>query len=173
MAEVPLTGKRGEGRVVLIDDADLPQVSQHRWHLGSNGYARTYVRRPGGTSSTLDLHLLLRDEHGGGYKDHVNGDRLDNRRANLRPCSAAENARNRKRHSNNKSGYKGVCLQNGKWRATIHLGRKQIHLGLYRHPLLAALAYNAAATALYGPFAQVNDLTGLDELLQQEVARAG
>lgn len=173
MAEIALHGKYARGRKALCDDADYALLSLHRWHVTPKGYARTSLPQVEGQPRYALMHHLLRDARGGGFVDHINGDRLDNQRANLRPASHTENNRNRRRHKNNKCGYKGVCASKGKWRATIHLGRKQIHLGVYKHPLIAAVAYNAAAIALYGPFAQLNDLTGLDELLQQEVARAG
>lgn len=168
MAELPLNGKRGEGRVVLIDDADLPQVSQHRWHLGKDGYPRTSV---GGRSTTL--HRLLSRPGEDMLKDHISGDKLDNRRSNLRACTQQENSFNRRRHRNNSSGYKGVTRWKGKWRAVIHLDGKQRFLGLFTHPLLAAVVYNGAARALYGEFAQLNDVSGLDDLIREGVAHAG
>lgn len=171
MATLTLRGKRGAGRVTLVDDADLPALSQYSWHLSPGGYARTYITRPGVRSTTIHLHQLLRDEHGGGYRDHINGDPLDNRRANLRPCTREENNRNRGSHRTSKTGLKGVSPFGKGWRAQIHVGRQQFYLGLYPHPMLAAIAYNAAATVLFGPFARLNDidLSGL----ALEVARAG
>lgn len=158
MAELPLSGKRGQGRVALCDAADLPLLSLHRWHLSQDGYPRTYLRKPGVRSTTICMHQLLRTEQGECYRDHLDGNPLDNRRANLRPASRRENSRNRRVHRNNKTGLKGVSPFKGKYRATIHLDRKQISLGTFSHPLLAAIAYNAAATALYGPFAALNPL---------------
>ncbi|MFC4636961.1 HNH endonuclease [Deinococcus hohokamensis] len=172
MAQIPLHGKRGKGKVALCDDADLPLLSGHRWHLCHHGYARTNLRRADGRSSTIEMHLLLRDKDGGTFKDHKNGDKLDNRRQNLRPCTQAENSRNRRMHRNNKSGFKGVSRHKKGWRAVIHLPGRQVYLGVYPHPLLAALAYNAAAVALFGAFARVNELPGLNALLTGEVAHA-
>ncbi|MDL2342597.1 HNH endonuclease [Deinococcus sp. MIMF12] len=144
--------------MALCDDADLALLSQHRWHLSRRGYPRTYWRKEGVRSATLEMHLLLRDEKGGGYKDHINGDPLDNRRANLRACTAQENAWNRRAHRNSKTGVKGVSPHKGKFRATIHKSGAQIYLGTFTTVELAAAAYNGAAVALYGAFARLNPL---------------
>ena len=52
------------------------------------------------------------------HTDHINGDGLDNHRANLRVCSHAENMRNSRKRVNNKSGFKGVSWNKakGKWK---------------------------------------------------------
>lgn len=156
MAQIALVGRLGQGRVALVDDADLPLLSGYRWHLSRRGYPRAYL--PGTKGRTVNLHQLLRAPDGSGYRDHVSGDPLDNRRVNLRPCTVEENNRNRRAHRNNKTGFKGVSAFGTGFRAVIHQGRKQIYLGTFPHVLLAALAYNAAATALHGPFARLNDV---------------
>lgn len=158
MAEIELRGRLGQGKVALCDEADFALLSQYRWHLSRGGYPRTYWRKAGVRSTTLSMHQLLRDEKGGAYRDHINGDPLDNRRANLRPCTPQENAWNRKGHSNSKTGVKGVSPFRGKYRATIHLGGEQIHLGLFATADLAAAAYNGAAVALFRSFARLNPL---------------
>ncbi|GGI75019.1 HNH endonuclease [Deinococcus wulumuqiensis] len=158
MAELPLHGKRGEGKVALCDDADVAFLSQYRWHLSKNGYPRTRIPEAGTAGRVRDMHQLLTDERGQRYRDHVSGDKLDNRRSNLRACTQQENSFNRARHKNNRSGYKGVTRWKGQWRATITKDGAQLYLGLFPHPVLAAIAYNAAALALFGPFARVNVL---------------
>jgi hypothetical protein len=85
--------------------------------------------------------------------DHINGSRNDNRWANLRLASKAENGRNRGAPSNNTSGFKGVSRNKKRWSASIHLdGRKQ-HLGTYDTPEQAHAAYCEAASEHYGEFA--------------------
>mgnify|MGYP003472828410 FL=1 len=77
------------------------------------------------------------------YIDHINGDKSDNRICNLRECSHAENHQNMAIQSNNKSGYIGVGwhrLRN-KWRASITINRKHIHLGFYPTAEAAYEAY--------------------------------
>lgn len=79
--------------------------------------------------------------------DHINGNPLDNRRANLRLATRSQNNMNRKKSSRNKSGFKGVSLhkQNGKWVARIGKDGKYKHLGLFNTPEEAYAAYCEAA----------------------------
>lgn len=87
--------------------------------------------------------------------DHINGDRTDNRIANLRLATVAENTRNGKRRSTNTSGYKGVSLtENGQWRATIVAGGRQSYLGRFSTAEDAHAAYVKAASRLHGEFAR-------------------
>lgn len=88
--------------------------------------------------------------------DHINGDRRDNRWANLRPASRLENARNLKLCRRNRSGFKGVCWDAGrrKWVAYICADRKRKYLGAFTTPEAAHAAYCEAAEQLHGEFAR-------------------
>lgn len=93
--------------------------------------------------------------------DHINGDRLDNRRANLRICNGMENARNRgvsARHIEIPSRYKGVSWERraARWQAQIGCDGKKFHLGLFATEEEAARAYDAKARELHGDFARLN-----------------
>jgi len=88
--------------------------------------------------------------------DHINGNGLDNRRENLRLCTNAENARNRRLSKNNTTGYKGVDLDANRYRAQIRVGQKFVYLGRFDDPIEAAKAYDAAAREHYGEFARTN-----------------
>lgn len=94
--------------------------------------------------------------------DHVNGNRLDNRRENLRICSKFDNMRNRGKQANNTAGYKGVfySIRARRWRAQIRVKGKSIHLGLFDETVDAAKAYNIAALAYFGEFAHLNEIPG-------------
>ena len=76
--------------------------------------------------------------------DHIDMDRSNNRIANLRAATKAENMRNRGAQSNNKIGLKGVCehtQQPGKYTSQITKDRKKIHLGIFDTPEAAHQAY--------------------------------
>lgn len=147
MKLIPLT----QGKFAKVDDEDYNDLSRHKWRLCSNRYA-------GRLSKTIYMHRVVAKTPPGMDTDHINGDTLDNRRSNLRTCSATENQRNRSKNSSNKSGYKGVSwnINAGKWRATITVNRKNIHIGYFATAELAAQAYDDAAQKHGGEFARLN-----------------
>lgn len=88
--------------------------------------------------------------------DHINGDRLDNRRENLRLCTRRQNTRNAKARS--ACGYRGVSHDRGRWRSRIHhvgVGAL-VSLGSFDTPEEAARAFDRAARRLHGAFARLN-----------------
>ncbi len=90
--------------------------------------------------------------------DHRDRDGLNNQDENLRLCSRSQNKQNQGKYKNNTSGYKGVCWgeKRKKWRAYIFASGKQIYLGFYETPEIAARAYDEAAKKYFGEFAVIN-----------------
>ena len=144
------------GEPVLVDDADLPLVQSKKWYRHSGGYATAYLSVS--CRGAADGRLVLMHELITGLKfvDHENGNRLDNRRSNLRPANKFQNARNAsvRTCATKTSRFKGVCwhAQREKWYARI-AGKS---LGLFPTEESAALAYNIAAKELFGEFARFN-----------------
>lgn len=93
--------------------------------------------------------------------DHINRDKLDNRPENLRLATAAQNRANVGKQRNNSTGYKGVFLDKGKFRAKIKTNGTQRFLGSYCTAIAAAVAYDTAARAAFGQFAMTNAQMGL------------
>lgn len=152
--EVPLT----RGQVALVDEEDAPAVLAHKWYtrrVRHAFYAARSLPRVGGVRREQRLHTFLT---GWPLVDHVNGNGLDNRRANLRPATNAENMRNRRRYANNTSGFKGVTFDKakGRWKAQIRLDGRRRYIGRYDTAEEAARAYDAAARELHGEFARLN-----------------
>lgn len=148
MKEIPLT----QGKFAKVDDDDYDILAQHKWCL-SHGYA---VHRINGVASSMHREIICSPP---GFEiDHINMDKLDNRKCNLRVCSTQENQRNRGKQSNNTSGYKGVCWHKptSKWGVSITARGRQLHLGLFVLPEEAARAYDSAARKYHGEFAYFN-----------------
>jgi hypothetical protein len=98
--------------------------------------------------------LHVHGEHPSREIDHRNGNRADNRIANLRESSRVQNARNATRR--NPSGFKGVRRNRRKWRAEICVNGRRIYLGNYSTAEQAAEAYDKAARLYHGEFARTN-----------------
>lgn len=90
--------------------------------------------------------------------DHINGDRLDNRRCNLRVATYQQNSMNQHRTAISSSVYKGVSYRKdtNKFTAYITVNYKKINLGCFRSEQDAALAYDNAARVYFGEFANLN-----------------
>lgn len=88
--------------------------------------------------------------------DHRDHNTLNDRWCNLREATKAQNLCNRRVLRKTKSGYKGVYEKNGRYRASITSKKVARHIGAYSTPIAAALAYDAEALRLHGPFASLN-----------------
>ena len=93
--------------------------------------------------------------------DHINGDKHDNRLANLRLVDRAQNNRNSKVSAKNSTGYKGVSVKRGGFLACLSVGNKTRYVGTFTSPEEAARAYDKAALAEYGEYAKTNVALGL------------
>ncbi|WP_168204886.1 HNH endonuclease signature motif containing protein [Noviherbaspirillum sp. UKPF54] len=93
--------------------------------------------------------------------DHINRDKLDNRPENLRLATTAQNRANIGKQRNNSTGFKGVFLDKGKFRAKIKTNGTQRFLGSYRTAEAAAVAYDKAAVVAFGEYAMTNSQMGL------------
>jgi len=150
MSKIYLT----QNQYTTVDPADMVSLSQYKWHYGG-GYAR---RHNGFRNTPIPMHRHLLNARKGQMIDHINGDKLDNRRSNLRFCTFAQNGQNAKTPVNNMSGYKGVTWhkRHKKWMAQIMKNGKQWCLGYFEDATEAARAYNDAAEKLHGEFARPN-----------------
>lgn len=153
------------GLVATFDACDLGLVAPFAWSAaqgaGGGGFYAARTSRAGGQARRLFLHRLILQAGPHEFVDHRDGDKLNNRRSNLRICDAAGNARNRGMARNNSSGFKGVHSTDGKFVAQISLNRRRIYIGSFDTAVEAARAYNSRAIALHGEFARLNDLGSL------------
>jgi hypothetical protein len=153
--EIPLT----HGRVALVDAHDYDFLSVFKWHLNWHGYAVREVNIHG-FRTLVGMHRYVMLPDPGQDTDHVNGDKLDNRRSNLRTCHRQENTRNVDKRSGGTSRFKGVHWHPGaqKWRAMICVNKRSIHIGYFSTQEEAAVAYNEKARELFREYARPNIL---------------
>jgi len=151
VVEVKLT----RGLVTIIDAEDFELVSQHKW-CSTRGGNTDYAHRE---SRTIWLHRVLLNAPDWMHVDHINGNGLDNRRANLRLCTSGENRRNARKHKMGSSEFKGVRkLQDGyrsPWQARIFIDKKR-YAKSFPTEIEAALWYDKMAIEHFGEFAKLN-----------------
>jgi len=149
----------GKGKFAIIDYEDAHRVLQHKWHCSGHAdgaYAVSDSERNGIGGPSVYMHRLILDAPADKKVDHINGNRLDNRKENLRLATHAQNQRNRTKSRNNKTGYKGVYRIRNRWQASITVDGKRIRLGAFGTPEDAARSYDAAAREYHGEFAKLN-----------------
>ncbi len=139
----------------IIDPSDFEDVSKYNWVFTKKGYAEGYINQ-----KKCSLHrYIMRKEEGIDilYVDHIDGDKLNNTRSNLRLCTPQQNNHNRKPLKGS-SKYKGVSFDKSlnKWRSVIMKDYKSIYLGAYDSEILAARVYDKKAIELHGEFAKTN-----------------
>lgn len=154
------------GKTGLLSEEDTDLLAVCNWIISGPGYVTgSYTKgKPAYLHRVVLSRMLGRELVKGEYTDHINGNRLDNRRENLRVVTNRQNLLNRRLQDNNTSGYRGVSHYNGqahkdikkRWTAEIKVMGKRKHLGYYLTAEDAARAYDKAARELNGEFAMLN-----------------
>jgi hypothetical protein len=137
MAEIKLTNS---DKVCLVDDEDFERVSVFKWRV-SIGYARTVeVGKTHKTRKHFDMHRLVLN-FPPEFVDHVNQNRLDNRKSNLRLSNNKFNRHNSKMNRNNSTGFRGVSFHKKTRKFISHIGidGKLKHFGYFHSKELAGL----------------------------------
>lgn len=131
-------------------DREYKHLELHKWYKAQNGYPTTTI-----SGINTRLHTLIMNQ---AWIDHKSGDKLDNRRANLRSANHYQNQWNKAGTSS--SGFKGVYRQkNGrKWNVKIFCQYTRITIGTFENIKEAAHAYNQFAEQLFGDYARLNDV---------------
>lgn len=138
----------------IVDNEDYEALSKYKWGLTKKGYARRAAK-----PRHIFLHRQILNVPDGVFVDHINGNKLDNRKSNLRIVPQSLNSRNLiQERANNNSGYKGVCKCRNKWRAYIVVNYKQKHLGCFETKEEAAKVYNKYSKLLHGNFGRPNKI---------------
>jgi len=156
---IPLT----QGRYAIVDPDDYRHLCKYKWYameMGRTFYAGRSVRTKDGKQRQVAMHREILEVPDNTFVDHINRNGLDNRKANLRPATPAQNGQNRAKYDNRSysSKYKGVTRhrEHQLWQAHIRVNRKPIFLGSFRDEIQAAKSYDRAAKKYHRDFAVLN-----------------
>jgi len=142
-----------EGFYAYVDAADYEWLSQWQWHMASGGYAARSVK-----GRQIFMHREIMQPPEGMVVDHVDGNKANNCRFNLRVCTRRENQGNLPKQRGTHSRFKGVSYNKRRDRyfAQCDFGGKHRWLGFFDDEVEAARAYDHAAVEECGEFARVN-----------------
>jgi hypothetical protein len=156
MKYITTANYRSDGKLklkVLVDDNDFELISKYHWHASKDKSVKATIN-----GKKILLHRFLMDCPRHLEVDHIDGNRLNNMRSNLRLATSSQNKMNRGARKDCKSGYKGVSFHKplNKWTARIMINDKYKHLGVYEDIMDAVKAYNHNALKYHGEFAKLN-----------------
>jgi len=156
---IPLT----QGKYAIVDPDDYFDLAKYKWQAHrdcTTFHAARSVRGEDGKRRQVAMARCILEVPENMIAEHVNRNGLDNRKANLRPATTAQNMRNRAKFVNRAyvSRYKGVSRNTGSkpWQAEIYVNWRRIFLGCFRTEVAAAKAYDRAAKKYHGEFAALN-----------------
>lgn len=139
----------------IVDAEDVPRIKYIKWRLNNNGYVVNNSK----TSIFLHRRILNVDT----MVDHINGNRLDNRKCNLRVTTHSQNQMNVK--------YKGIYPCKDKWVAKIKLHQKQIHIGMFAYEDEAKYARWYAEQTLFKEFAYPKEEPDIIKSRKEEIRK--
>lgn len=145
----------------LVDEDDFKKYGHLKWCLSSKGYVtRKQWNKKIKVDEEIRMHRVILSAKKGTIVDHVNRNKLDNRKSNLRLVSEHQSKWNVGIGSRNKTGFKGVSFEKsrGVYRASIMLKGKQNFIGRFPCKIQAAKEYNKFAKKLFGKYAVLNEI---------------
>lgn len=127
--------------IALVDDRDYARLTKHSWCIDGSGYAIGWH-----AERIIRMHRLIMRAKKGQLVDHINRNKLDNRRRNLRFATSSQNALNSKLRNTNTSGVRGLWWNHraSRWNAMIHIQKVRTWLGAFVTKEQAILAIKRA-----------------------------
>ena len=141
MKFIPLTKEK----FATVDNVDFFKLRKYNWYFSKNGYA---IARINGKPTYM--HSIINKTKKGLHTDHINRNKLDNRKDNLRSATCSQNLLNSKTYHTNNSGHRGVFWYERykKWEVYISVNKKRIYLGRFKK-LNDAISARKKADKLY------------------------
>lgn len=153
--------KLTKGFYTRVDDDNFDELNKFKWHIDGRGYAHRWVwDKKTKKSIGIKMHKFIYGNNCSGIEvDHINGDKLDNMRSNLRGVTHSQNSYNQRPRRD--FSYKGVSRVNDRsfkkpFTASIMFNYQRIHIGYFSTEEEAAAAYDCAAMELFGEYARLN-----------------
>ena len=143
----------GNGLFATVDAADYEKLSRYKWYANRHGRKIYAICRKQGKD--VYMHRMIMRPRKGYFVDHIDGNGLNNRRCNLRVCTARQNVVNRA-PCGGSSRFVGVYRKRNKWQAEIRCEGKYFYLGLFDDEVEAAKARDRKAYELHGEYAYLN-----------------
>jgi hypothetical protein len=151
--KIPLT----KGAFAIVNAADYARLVQiGKWSLSNQGYAIHWYKDEAGKRKCLYIHRVIMDAPPHLHIDHIDTNKLNNTRENLRYATRSQNNAARNRMKSNTSGFTGVNLNRKHWECRIKYQNRRIFLGNFPTARAAALAYDCAARIVFKEFARPN-----------------
>lgn len=150
-----------KGQYALVDAADFEWLNQYKWYARKAKH--TFYAQKKQNYKIIIMSRFILGAPPGMQVDHIDGDGLNNTRANLRLSTPGQNQYNQSPCRGGSSKHKGVSWHKRDeiWQAYINIGGKRIYLGRFTSETEAALAYNAAAPKYHGEYARLNVIPSL------------
>lgn len=147
-----------KGFFAQVSEQDYDFLIKHKWYKSSSGYAVRHNKEK--SPALIYMHRQVLNLKKGEWTDHIDRDRLNNTRDNLRKCTPSENNRNRSPLVGKTSKFKGVYYNKERkcFCACIRHNDVQKHIGVFLNEADAAIAYNNAAKLYFGEHAYINEV---------------
>jgi hypothetical protein len=145
--------KTNKNEDIVVDKDLYNELNQYIWHKNTQGYASTNINK-----KTISMTKYILKYNGKDVIDHINGNKLDNRKENLRIVTYTQNAQNKSKRENTTSKYIGVYFRKDRntWIAEIRVNSKKNYLGKFKTEIEAAKARDIATKKHFGEYGKLN-----------------
>lgn len=157
-------GISNSGKEFIIDLEDYDKVKNYCWRITPQGYVVANSRN--GSNRIVWIHRLIMNAKDDEVVDHINWDKLNNRKSNLRIATKSQNNINIRLKSNNTVGYPGITInKSGNYVARISKNNVRYYLGTFKTYKEAIEARRAAEINLHGEWSGENNKNDFEKII--------